>query len=137
MKHITAISLLTLASLVTISSALAQDSGVQATVPFNFTVGNTVLPSGTYTITSESPNMILLRNKDTRHAMMALALPDSKASARGKLVFDKYANQYFLTEILCPNTAVNVSFPHSKLEKRAQMQEANLRTEHQVFLALK
>ena len=41
MKQITAVALLSIGSFVTAGRALAQDRAVQATVPFDFTVGNT------------------------------------------------------------------------------------------------
>jgi hypothetical protein len=46
--------LFTLAVFVTAGSALAQDRAVWATVPFDFTVADKLLPSGTYTITPEA-----------------------------------------------------------------------------------
>ena len=64
MKQITAVALLSIASLVTAGKALAQDRAVQATVPFDFTVGDKLLPSGTYTITSVSSGVIQIQNYD-------------------------------------------------------------------------
>jgi hypothetical protein len=64
MKWITAVALLTIASIVSAGRALAQDRAVQATVPFDFTVGDKLLPSGTYTITSVSSGVILIQNYD-------------------------------------------------------------------------
>jgi hypothetical protein len=56
MKRITAIALFILAGLVSAGNVLAQDHGVRTTVPFDFTVGNKVLPSGTYTIEPATEN---------------------------------------------------------------------------------
>jgi hypothetical protein len=44
LKQITAVALLSIASFVTAGKALAQDRAVQATVPFDFTVGDKLLP---------------------------------------------------------------------------------------------
>ena len=52
MKRITAIvALLAAASTIGLGNAFAQGNAVRATMPFDFTVGNKVLPAGTYTIT--------------------------------------------------------------------------------------
>ena len=54
MKRITSTALFTLAVLVTAAlvpgtGAMAQGRAVRATVPFDFTVGDKLLPAGTYT----------------------------------------------------------------------------------------
>jgi hypothetical protein len=47
-KRITAIALLIISGFLTVDGVLAQAHAVQATVPFDFTVGGTLLSSGTY-----------------------------------------------------------------------------------------
>ena len=55
----------------------------------------------------------------------------------GKLVFNKYGDQYFLHEILCSSADMNMAVPTSKQEKRARVQEASLNSNgQQVYLAL-
>ncbi len=55
MKRITSIVGFVLASLVTAGTGLAQTYSVKANVPFNFAVGRTWLPAGTYVISELSP----------------------------------------------------------------------------------
>ena len=50
MKRITAIALLAIANFALAGTSFAQSKGVRANVPFDFTVGKKLLPSGTYTI---------------------------------------------------------------------------------------
>ncbi|MBV8114110.1 MAG: hypothetical protein JO300_05170, partial [Silvibacterium sp.] len=50
MKRITTTALFILAALVTAGGAVAQDRAVRATVPFDFTVGDKLLPAGNYEI---------------------------------------------------------------------------------------
>ena len=71
MKRITAIALLTIATFVTAGRALAQDRAVQATVPFDFTVGEKLLPAGTYTIATASSDVIAIKNYDRRIAILS------------------------------------------------------------------
>ncbi len=54
MKRNFAIALFALSTLAAAGKAVAQDLAVQATVPFEFTVGGKLLPADTYTITSTS-----------------------------------------------------------------------------------
>jgi hypothetical protein len=136
MKHITAIALFAIASFAMADKSFAQDHAVRATVPFDFTVGTKLLPSGTYTIKSESPQVIVIENHDKPIAALSLVLPDSKKSRNGgKLVFNKYGDQYFLSEILCDSAEMNMAIPPSKLEKRTQLQNARLNTSTQTFVA--
>jgi hypothetical protein len=136
MKRITAIALFILASLVSAGSVSAQDNGVRATIPFDFTVGSKVLPSGTYTIQQGMTSLIVIRNREKNIAVMSTSHADSKQSKTGKLVFDKYGDQYFLREILCASVDMSVELPTSKMEKRARLQEARLESSPQVFIAL-
>jgi hypothetical protein len=122
MKPFTATALISLAGILGAGTALAQDRGVRATMPFDFEVGGQLLPAGTYTITPISDNRIEIRNRDKHVAMQALALADSNRSKRGGvLVFDRYSNQYFLHEILCESAAMNLNLPTSKEEKKARV----------------
>ena len=127
MKRITAIALLAIANFAVAGTSFAQSRTVQAKVPFDFTVGNKLLPSGMYTIKEQSTGLIVIRNHDTAVAMMSLVNPDgNKAAGGGKLVFHKYGSQYFLSEILCDSADMNVRVPLSKTEKRVKLQEATV-----------
>jgi hypothetical protein len=138
MKRITAIALLTIASFVTAGSALAADRGVEAKVPFDFTVGSHLLPAGTYTIASHSSNVIELRNAEGRIVATTVALSaHDDAKGNGDLVFDRYGNKYFLSEVLCPAASMSAKIPASKMEKLAKTQEARLPSDGQILVAAK
>ena len=134
---ITSIALFALVSLVTVGSISAQDRAVKATVPFDFTVGNTLLPAGSYTIAAEDTGVIKIRNTDGRIVLLSTTTPDGKEAKTGELVFNKYGDQYFLHEILCTSADMNMAVPASKQENRARVQEASLsHNGQQVYLAL-
>jgi len=141
MKRIAAIALLVVASFLTAGSAMAQDQGVMATIPFNFNVGGSVLPAGTYTLRSESASPSILRITDWDKGVRILTVAMSN-SGQGRpanvLVFHKYGNQYFLSEIHSDAGAMNVNLLGSKQEKRAkaQTQQAGLRISDDAIVAL-
>ncbi|HEX5235052.1 MAG TPA: hypothetical protein VFW25_06945 [Silvibacterium sp.] len=139
MKRITAVAFFTLASILGAGRALAQSHQVQATVPFDFTVGANVLPSGTYTIESVSDNGIEIRSSGQRSGILALAFVTSDQSLRGdELVFEKHAGRYSLREILCESGKMNVSVPAGNWKKGSRMEEAKLQDNSgQVLIAAK
>jgi hypothetical protein len=138
MKRTTAIALIAIANFAMAGTSFAQSNGVQATVPFDFTVGNKLFPSGTYAIKPESmtANVISIRNHDKPIAVLSLVHRDSNKSPNGgQLLFHKYGGQYFLSEILCEQADMNVEITPSKAEKRAQLQQATLEPSSQIAVA--
>ena len=135
MKRIFAIALFAASSLAAAGNLSAQEHMVKANIPFDFTLNNNVLPAGTYTISSLSPNAVQVRNVNGHVAELSLVQNDDKRSKTPVLVFQRYGNQYFLHEILAAN-ALNVTVPRSKRELRRQ-QEAKLQESNQTLVALK
>jgi hypothetical protein len=141
MKHITvfAIAVCLLASFAAGSNASAQDHAAKATVPFNFNVGDSWVPAGTYIMSSDSnhPKVVSIRSKDGRLNLMSVTRSGDPRSGAGKLVFTKYGDQYFLHEIVCSLCGIDVVFPGSKHEKLARTRlEAGLLDPTDVYLAL-
>jgi hypothetical protein len=139
MKRITQIALLSLASLGASLVARAQQPALKVTVPFNFAVGEKLLPAGNYTITSSSPGIITVRANDRDYMASIVATHGYNESANGsKVVFDVYGDQYFLRHILTPSShAMNVDIPTSKLEKNVRTREAMLDRGERTLLASK
>ena len=139
MKRITTIAVCLLASLAAVGSASAQDHAAKATIPFNFSVSNVWLPSGTYTLTSDaaSPYVVSLRNEDNKTLLINVAHADDVQPGSHTLVFKKIGNEYFLHAIHCATRGMNVAFPESKREKKAESREASLPAPTDVYLALK
>ncbi len=136
MKRITAIALLAIANFAMAGTSFAQSRGVQADVPFDFTVGNKLLPAGTYTIKESSSGLITVKNHDKPVTMLSLVIPVSKKSPNGgKLVFHRYGSQYFLSEILCDQANMDVQVPASKTEQRVRLQQAMLTPSSETFIA--
>ena len=136
MKRIAAIALLAIANFAMAGTSFAQSKGVQADVPFDFTVGNQLLPAGAYTIKTESAGLIAIKNNGKPIAVFTLVDRDgAKAPNGGKLMFHKYGDQYFLSEILCGWADMNVTVRPSNIEKRVRLQQAMVHPSSEVFVA--
>jgi hypothetical protein len=141
MKNIAAIALLVATTFAAVS-APAQDHQVKATVPFNFTVGDRTLPSGTYMISSNmtSPDLVAIRNWAKKTGALSLGQPNqSNPRHDNLLVFHKYGNKYYLSGIRSEGNSMNILFPTSNAEKRtrAEVEEAGLSVDEPVLIALK
>jgi hypothetical protein len=125
MKRIAAVALFVCAVLVTASGAPAQGH-VLMTVPFDFTVGNKLLPSGIYEIPPPLGNAIKLTNTTDTHitALVYTIHEEEVPSHDGVAVFTKYGNQYFMRKLLCTPAAMNVSLFPSKQERQIRQQVA-------------
>jgi len=90
-------------ALLVAASVYAQGSqNLNVRVPFGFHVGNSMLPSGEYTVyTDVSPNVLRLRSADSKSSAMIITIPLQTfgTSSQGKLVFNKYGDEYFLSQV--------------------------------------
>src|ERR1700726_623868 len=124
MKRTTAIALIAMANFVLAGTSFAQSNGVRATVPFDFTVGDKLLPAGTYTIKEQSDHVIVIQNHDKPIGAFSLVNGDGNRSPNGgKLKFHRYGSQYFLSEILCDQASMNLQVPQSKTENNTALRE--------------
>src|ERR1019366_5842534 len=104
MNRISAIGLLTIASLATCIGAIAQEPALKANIPFGFTIGATWMPAGEYTISSPLRQVVQVRSADLAKIATIVSSQSFNESRSGsKLVFDKYGDQYFLRRVLSPN----------------------------------
>jgi hypothetical protein len=88
-------------ALLAAASVFAQGSQrIIVQVPFGFHVGNSVLPAGRYTVDTDTPSVLRLRSDDSKSSALILTNPVEKlnTSSQGKLVFNKYGDEYFLSQ---------------------------------------
>lgn len=118
-----AFSLISLLSLLLVAgSASAQSMRVRANVPFNFTVGSKGLPVGTYDIqgiSSSGSNTLLVRAQDGSASMIVSsnAAETVNGANKTKLVFNRYRDQYFLSEIWVEGATRGHQLPKTSREK--------------------
>ena len=122
MNRISAISLLTIGSLASCAGAIAQQPAMKANIPFNFTVGNTWMPAGEYTISAPMREVLEFQSADHAHiATVVSAESHDESNSGSKLVFEKYGNEYFLHRVLCPTVSeLNLDVATGKTEKAAR-----------------
>jgi hypothetical protein len=110
---------LTLFAGLMVPATQAQSILLKADIPFNFVVGDKQLPAGEYHVKQTHPNLTLIQSKDARSSAMVLttAADSGKISDTGKLVFNRYADQYFLSKIWAPSSDMGRELPKSRLER--------------------
>jgi hypothetical protein len=103
------------------ASGLSAQTKATATIPFEFTVQNTTLPAGDYTMsaTSASHELMTIRNVETRKTIMVLA-PGAGSEYKGApdknvVLFHRIGDRYFLAEV--KTDAVRGHVSPSKLER--------------------
>lgn len=103
----------------------AQTRTIGADVPFAFNIGATTHDAGHYVFEKDSLGAYeTVTNKDSREKMFVSCRPGGQANKSGpRLVFHRYGNQYFLTEIWIDNyTGDRVPFSaHEKEIRRLTM----------------
>jgi hypothetical protein len=137
MKNISAVTLFTIASLASATGLVAQQPGAKANIPFNFTVGDTSMPAGEYTLSLTSEHIVKIQSADKLQVDLAIASKSYQdPGAKGQLVFDKVGDYYFLRRISSPTWAsMNLAIPSGKVEKKVQTREAMLRTGEERLVA--
>lgn len=137
MKHLIAATLLAVAALTTHMGASAQ-SKLRATIPFDFTVGENKLPAGTYVIDYIQPGELML-NCAQKHksVFVVLTSTDEVLKNPDKVIFNKYGDQYFLSEVHGDKGQIGWNIGVSKLEKRVRVEEASRATLQRTQVAMK
>jgi hypothetical protein len=108
-----------LAALLSSPMLMAQNTET-AEIPFDFHVGQSTLPAGTYTIAKASLSGILqLRNDDTSKSIFLG--PQGRQSAKNdpKLTFRCYSGDCFLSAVWMPGTP-GYSFSKTRSEKEIE-----------------
>ncbi len=114
-------TLKTFSTFALLAATLFAQSGhkVIATVPFDFTVRNHQFAAGSYTVTSDlGQGTLLIRGDENGSAMFVLTHggKTGKADRNGKLVFHRYQDRYFLSEVWPGGTTCARELHPSKAE---------------------
>ena len=111
-----------------ISVPLSAQTIARVTVPFDFTVGQTQMSAGTYEINPLARDAIVIR--DTKAAKSALSMVRSERSRNSdsgtKLVFNRYGDKYFLSQVSRGFGGGVMRLPTSKLEREVRIANSNV-----------
>lgn len=123
-KSVTMLMLVIALSLVTAVVSNGQSTQrVYANVPFNFVAGNKELPAGRYNVAPMTSDGQAVRISGTESSLSVIRLTSTinktKPSDRTKLVFHRYGNSYFLSEVWCQGNTSGRQFSESSAEKAA------------------
>lgn len=111
--------------LIVAPSAFAQSINVLANVPFSFSIDKSTLPAGEYQIRAvdgSGGHVLAIQNREANMGRMFLtnyvSRPASPASSQtAKLVFKRYGDEYFLSQIWTVDNDTGRELPTSAHEK--------------------
>ena len=91
---------------VSVNSQGRSESSIAGNIPFDFTVGDTKLPAGDYTLRrialTSSYDRIVIKSADgcgDSHTVMTMPNRTSEVQKVSKLIFNRYGDQYFLFQV--------------------------------------
>jgi hypothetical protein len=115
----------------------AQRTVAVGDIPFGFVVGNVTMPAGEYAFGYSAGLFIVTLAGADRHTNFLSANPEVVQSVpeQAKLVFHRYGDQYFLSEIRTP--AGSREFPMSRVEVEAQKTASAGRASEKIVLAMR
>ena len=118
---------LTLVAWLMVPATQAQSIMLKADIPFDFLVGDKRLPSGQYHVKSLNPVLTQIESKDARSTAIVLTtgMQAAKISDTGKLVFNRYGDQYFLSKIWVPSSDTGRQLPKSRFEREVAQRLSN------------
>ena len=96
---------------------------VQVNVPFAFQNGSQVLPAGTYTLTMQSNQILLINGVDTGGLAISRKEDTGRTSEQGKVIFHRYGEKYFLSEVWRGGEAIHTVCTKSTAEIKAAKME--------------
>lgn len=119
--------------LVLLPALAAQAQSVKVSVPFDFTAGLASLPAGDYTVGKPGIAQHVLQIQSTDGKCNAFVMTQSaettKGKLEGKLVFNRYGNQYFLSQVWAPGNSIGHQLRMSKQERQIAKNAAKPKVE--------
>ena len=135
-KALAMAGMMALTAMATTRVAQAQEPLV-VNIPFDFVAGNTHLPAGEYAVQVSGPtgSMILISRKDaTASAFIGTNAAASIApQAQSKLIFNRYGDRYYLSQVWQQGYAQGRQLSKSAREKEV-LQSTDIQDQGQVIL---
>jgi hypothetical protein len=112
----------------TIVPANAQSgSRALANIPFEFSVGNTTLKAGSYTVEQLESGIIAFSSEDGKEHQFAMTFPgdSNKQSQEPRLVFIRYGSEAFLKRVFLSGNENYNELPESSRERKIIKNQAS------------
>ena len=136
--------MMTILALASVAAVLAvplcaQTIDLAANIPFQFVVRDQVMPAGQYTVRGGggSNSRLILGNVSTKTGVYVLTYAVENSGAKGgrQLVFHRYGNQYFLSQIFGTADAAGRELIESRTERELAKTASVRETETVILLA--
>ena len=118
MKNIRYFAIALVVLMITAVPTFAQVTSVKVDVPFEFQVGNRILPAGQYALTQFAGSALILENTSGKGSAVAptQATGGNANSQQPHLTFHRYGEKYFLTEAWLRYSDTGRRLPASPVE---------------------
>ena len=137
MKHITlkTLTLLVLFVMLAAASVSAQTTGqMKISIPFDFVAGKTKLTAGEYQVSRFAEKVLALRRLNDGKKILVFApytVQRAGEDLPGRLMFHRYADQYFLTAIWTNGQPIGKELSSSSAERHLARELAKTKTRSQ------
>lgn len=116
--------------LIVAACANAQTPNLKANVPFDFVVDKAAMPAGAYSLDALSHNTKAMAVRNREAGITQIVLPNTarslNVSSDTKLVFHRYGDEYFLSQIWIQGEREGLQFNISRREaEMAQNSQSN------------
>ncbi len=114
-----AVALVALTLMISPTPIQAQGTLALVKVPFDFHIGDKTMPAGQYTVSKgrNDASVVQISDRDG-HSSVILAIPVTRRfETDPKLIFNRYGDEYFLTEVRWMESSSAAQIPPSALER--------------------
>lgn len=129
-KHaLSVVAILSLLVTMTFTNYAAPAGKLRVDIPFDFAVGKAKMPAGQYTVErTYNTRILLIRNLDGRTGIFSgiHGGQSSKKPSEAKLVFNRYGNQYFLSQVWEEGSTTAMQLPMSRAERKLAKRSEHL-----------
>lgn len=90
---------------------------IKANIPFDFSARATKLTAGEYSVETTASHLVLLRGPEGDMFIQTIGVESRSTSGQARLVFNKYGEKYFLSQIWRDGDTRGLEVPQSKAER--------------------
>jgi hypothetical protein len=116
----------------TVTSVQAQSLTMSVTIPFDFAVADKTFPAGEYHLQRSTDGERVITQIRSKDNALSMYLPQShpvqdimiQPESKSKLVFNKYGDQFFLSQVWMLGRRIGEEFPKTTRERVLQRETA-------------